>query len=137
MYKIIKLKTLSDWPMENYVIFKCEVSEAIEIMDVIESMYTTAKLLNYRIFISTFKTDNFPPRIVIKFVNENKTIIADLFTDSEFLIQDLILNNGEGEEFYSYTQAKRDTIVDNKVIEDFNHSTESIPNKFRKLLGLL
>lgn len=137
MYKVIKLKTLSEWSAVQFSVFKCEMSEAKEIMDTIESIYTTAKFLNYNVLVTTFKPEILLPRIILKFVNENKTIIADLYVDSEYLIQDILLNNGEDEDFYSYTQARRDNMIDNTTVEDFNRSTESIPNKFKKLLGLL
>lgn len=137
MYKVIRLESDSNFSLENYVVFKCKISEAAEMLEIIDSIYTMAKLSEYDILVATV-CDNFSlSKFVLKFVNENKTVIVDFYINKNFVIEDILLNNGDQEHNYIYNELIMGKRLDNKTIGDFNKSLESIPNKFRKLLNLL
>lgn len=140
MYKVIRLNATNKENSPNtavHIKYKVEDAEDIkDLIEVIDSIYTTAKLSDYMIIVDKYMSQDTIPRIVMKFIGD-KTIIVNLFIDNNFVLEDILLAYPDDEQIYIYNRAKNDNLLDEKTIEDFNKLSVSLKEKLSAIMTLL
>lgn len=126
MYKVIKFYSLPNEYIHgiiDFFIFKIKNEEAYSMINIIDTLYLTFKILNYGIIIQ--KTCNFVEYYTLWCANKDKILGLDIFIDNNYELMDIMISS---------TEYKG---INEETIKEYNNTIDSIQNKIKKFISLL
>lgn len=104
MYKVIKLPCLNSEDLNVFIegisMIKCRLDIAEQMVEIIDSLYVAAKMSSYAILVQPCFLKIYVPRIILKLISKQKTILVEFILDDNFVIDDILLSNGENESVF-------------------------------------